>query len=92
MMIFYDPDLKPIKANLPLGTKRPGYWKGLIWAERDGYSSLNFDVLEKKLFFGWQEYDYRINDVNVKYCLYELNDIIDKYNIINELFSYMLKA
>jgi len=91
-MIFYDPDLEPIKANLPLGTKRPGYWKGLIWIEKDGHSSLNFDVLGKRLFINWQKYDYRIADANVKNRLYEPNDIIDKHNLINELFSYRLKA
>ncbi len=91
-MIFYDPDLEAIKANLPLGVKRPGYWKGLIWAERDGHASLNFDVLGKRIFVGWQKYDYRISDQNVKDRLYEANDIPDKHSLLNELFSYKLRA
>jgi len=91
-MVFYDPDLEPIKANLPLGTKRPGYWKGLIWAEKDGHSSLNFDVLGKRIFSGWQKYDYRLSDQNVKHRIFKLNDIEDKHSLINELFSYTLRA
>ena len=77
-----------IRNNDP---RRPGYCMGLMKLKgHNEADSLNIDVLQQKLFFMNQKVDYRLYDVDVKYRLFNLNDIENKYRLLDMLFSFKI--